>query len=180
MPSPNPDDPPPVSRAEFDALREQVHALADATRATTPADAADPPAEDEVFWALEGLRARLDDAAGGVLFTGSVELRPDVPHRWQLAATTAGLLATDWAELGPTIDALGHPVRLHLLQLIATGTTRTADLAEAEGIGTSGQVHHHLRQLVAAGWLRSAGRGSYEVPPNRVVPLLVLVLAAQR
>ena len=42
------------------------------------------------------------------------------------------------------------------------------------------QLHHHLRQLVAAGWLASTRRGHYEVPAARVVPLLVTVLAAHR
>ena len=175
------DEPAPVTRAEFEQLRAEVAALA-ATATADPDGHAERTGtlDREVFWALEGLQARLDDPRGGVLFTGAVELTPDVPHRWQLGATTTGLIGTDWAELAPALDALGNPVRLSLLQLIATGTTRTADLVDAEGIGTSGQVHHHLRQLVAAGWLRSTGRGRYEVPPNRVVPLLVVVLAAQR
>jgi len=47
-------------------------------------------------------------------------------------------------------------------------------------LGTSGQVHHHVRQLVAAGWLRPTARGRYEVPVDRVVPLLVAWAAAGR
>jgi hypothetical protein len=41
-------------------------------------------------------------------------------------------------------------------------------------------VYHHLRQLTSAGWLRSAARGRYVVPPERVVPLLTVVAAARR
>ncbi len=55
-----------------------------------------------------------------------------------------------------------------------------AGLVGIDGFGTSGQLYHHLRQLVAAGWLRTAGRGRYEVPPARVVPLLVVLAACQR
>lgn len=171
---------PPVTRAEFEALRAEVATLTATTQGNPPPPDRDPERGDEVFWALEGLRTRLDDPQGGVLFTGAVELAEGVPHRWQLGATATGLLDLDWGELAPALDALGSPVRLALLQLVVTGTTRTGDLVDADGIGTSGQVHHHLRQLVAAGWLRSAGRGRYEVPPDRVVPLLVVVLAAQR
>lgn len=171
----------PVTRAEFAALRSEVAALAASIAAHPDAHTGrDDGGRDRTFWALEGLQDRLDDPRGGVLFTGAVELVPDVPHRWQLGATTTGLLGTDWAELAPALDALGNPVRLTLLQLIATGTTRTADLVDADGMGTSGQVHHHLRQLVASGWLRSAGRGRYEIPPPRVIPLLIVLLAAQR
>ena len=41
-------------------------------------------------------------------------------------------------------------------------------------------IYHHLRTLTAAGWLQSTGRGRYEVPVVRIVPLLVLILAARR
>jgi hypothetical protein len=45
-------------------------------------------------------------------------------------------------------------------------------------VGTTGQIYHHLRQLTGAGWLHTTGRGRYEVPPGRVVPLLVAVAVA--
>lgn len=45
---------------------------------------------------------------------------------------------------------------------------------------TSGQLYHHLRQLVSAGWLRATSRGSYAVPPDRVIPLLTILTAARR
>lgn len=175
----------PVTRDEFDRLRATVAELTDLVARLDhdlPASdgAPDPAAGQAGFWALEGLRARVDDPAGAVLLTGTVELEPGVPHAWQQGATTTSLLETAWEDLAPALDALGHPVRLQLLRLVATGTRRTAELAEAEGLGTSGQLHHHLRQLVTAGWLRSAGRGLYEIPAPRVVPLLVVLTAAQR
>jgi len=78
------------------------------------------------------------------------------------------------------LGALGHPVRLELLRHILLGTHATADLAEMESLGTTGQLHHHLRQLVATGWVRQSGRGSYEIPASRVVPLLACLIGAQR
>lgn len=60
------------------------------------------------------------------------------------------------------------------------GVRSVTELGNSEGLGTSGQLYHHLRQLVSAGWLRTAGRGRYEVPVARIVPLLVIVTAAQR
>ncbi|GAA4740477.1 hypothetical protein GCM10023350_26150 [Nocardioides endophyticus] len=78
-----------------------------------------------------------------------------------------------------------NPIRLALLQRFlggaATVTDATAPTGDADdAFGTSGQVYHHLRQLVAAGWLRSTGSGRYEVAPQRVVPLLSIVLGAHR
>ncbi|WP_051715621.1 hypothetical protein [Streptomyces bikiniensis] len=45
--------------------------------------------------------------------------------------------------------------------------------------GTTGQIYHHLRQLTGAGRLHTSGRGRYEVPAARVVPLLMALTAAR-
>jgi hypothetical protein len=164
-------------RAEVDELRSQVERGAAPPRYVPGAG---PSSDDEVFWALQGLQARSDDPAGAVLFTGSVTTPPGGHYLWQQGASVGDLLEADWSELAPSLDALAHPVRLQLLQLVLGGTDRTADLQDAHGLGTSGQLHHHLRQLVAGGWLRSTGRGRYEIPAGRVVPLLVLLVAADR
>ena len=71
-------------------------------------------------------------------------------------------------------------MRLRLLREILGGRQSTSELAEIEELGTTGQLHHHLRQITAAGWLRSAGRGRYAVPAERVVPLLAILTAAGR
>ncbi|MFF3019595.1 ArsR/SmtB family transcription factor [Streptomyces sp. NPDC057939] len=137
------------------------------------------------FWALEGWKARLAEAgdaagAGGVLFTGAVTLPTGERYEWQQAAVTEDVLDPG-AEAGRTADslaALGNPVRLRLLREILAGRRTAAELTALDGVGTSGQVYHHLRQLTAAGWLHTTGRGRHEVPAGRVVPLLVLLSAA--
>ncbi|MET7749603.1 helix-turn-helix domain-containing protein [Micromonospora sp. NPDC005367] len=134
----------------------------------------------DTFWALEGLKQRLPEGGGGaVLYTGAVRLA-DQHYDWQYGLTVDGVLDADWAELAGTLTALAHPVRLRLLREILGGRQGTAELGEIEGLGTSGQLHHHLRQLTAAGWLRSTGRGRYAVPAERVVPLLAILTAARR
>lgn len=59
------------------------------------------------------------------------------------------------------------------------GVRTTAALTDLDVVGTSGQLYHHLRPLLAAGWLRQAARGRYEVPADRVVPLLVVLSATK-
>ena len=76
------------------------------------------------------------------------------------------------------LDALSHPVRLRLLQQVLNGTATTAELADDETLGTTGQLHHHLRALVAAGWLTSTGRGRWSIPAPRIIPLLVVVVGS--
>ena len=142
--------------------------------AAPPADTAD----SDVFWALHGLQERVGEP-GAVLFTGTV--RPPGSERieWQEGRLASELLADDWSQSAARLTALAHPVRLLLLREILLGTQTVAALSDLPRLGTSGQLYHHLRQLVSAGWLRSSARGQYAVPAERVVPLLT-VLAATR
>ncbi|NEB81051.1 helix-turn-helix domain-containing protein [Streptomyces sp. SID14478] len=139
-----------------------------------------PTVPEGTFWALEGLKEQLAEvASGGVLFTGAVRLPGDKEYEWQYATITDELLASDWTDMAETFAALGHGLRLRLLREVLGGRSSATELAELDDVGTSGQIYHHLRQLTAAGWLRSAGRGRYEVPAGRVVPLLVALTAAR-
>ncbi|HJE92075.1 MAG TPA: helix-turn-helix domain-containing protein [Dietzia timorensis] len=138
----------------------------------------------DTFWALNGLRARIEQNSssdgGEVILLGSVTLPDGTPAAWQQGAETEALLESDWSDFAATFASLGHPVRLELLRHILAGTHSTAELGDQGSLGTTGQLHHHLRQLVATGWVRQSGRGSYEVPASRIVPLLVMMAGAQR
>ncbi|NGO76111.1 helix-turn-helix transcriptional regulator [Streptomyces sp. YC504] len=134
------------------------------------------------FWALEGLKAQLAElgaADGGVLFTGAVRLPTGQRYEWQTGAVAEDLFERDWSLAADSFAALGHPVRLRLLREILGGRCTAAELAGLEETGTTGQIYHHLRQLTGAGWLHTTGRGRYEVPAGRVVPLLVVLSAAR-
>ncbi|WNI23473.1 helix-turn-helix domain-containing protein [Streptomyces sp. ITFR-16] len=148
------------------------------------------------FWALEGLKDQLSGtgaADGGVLYTGAVRLPTGERYEWQYGALTAQLLdagdpgeedgsgepAADWSDAAESFAALGHPLRLRLLREILGGRRTAAELAALDETGTTGQIYHHLRQLTGAGWLHTTGRGRYEVPGARVVPLLVVLTAAR-
>ncbi|WP_425307604.1 ArsR family transcriptional regulator [Ammonicoccus fulvus] len=154
-----------------------------------------PGVEGGPLWALDGFRRRIGDTdSGGVMFMGI--FRPTPPSdpekaeqdsaptpagrpaiEWQYGRPADYLLDQDWANAAPALAALGHPVRVDLLRRVLNGTTATKDLVETEGLGTSGQLHHHLRTLVSAGWLRQRTRGDYEVPGPRVIPLLAILTA---
>lgn len=155
-------------------LEDRVAALERAVAALVPGSAR-AGGDSEDYWLLEEVRLR--HPAGAVVFGGTATLgKGEVA--WQWGSATENVLEAEWDSAAGVLDALSHPVRLHLLQRILNGTSTTAELADDETLGTTGQLHHHLRALVAAGWLTSTGRGSWAVPPQRVVPLLVVVLAA--
>ncbi|WP_141582288.1 helix-turn-helix transcriptional regulator [Actinomadura sp. WMMA1423] len=154
-------------------LEERVAALEEA------APEAGPPEPADTFWALDALKERAA-GPGAVLFTGSVTLPSGEHYEWQQGHPAGDLLADDWSQSAEALSALAHPVRLLLLREIMHGARTAAELAGLESLGTTGQLYHHLRQLVAAGWLRTTGRGRYSVPGERVVPILTVLAATRR
>ncbi|MDO5499436.1 MAG: winged helix-turn-helix domain-containing protein [Propionibacteriaceae bacterium] len=169
----------------LDDLERRVAALEAGKQARVPRG-------DDRFWALDELRRQSEGTTGAILFTGSwqpgsgISGEDPVPAQesarqgidWQFGRSVDDLMDHAWSDTATPLAALGHPVRLELLKRVLSGTTATRELAETEGLGTSGQLHHHLRALVAAGWLRQRQRGDYEVPGQRVIPLMAILVAA--
>lgn len=135
-----------------------------------------PAGTDATFWILEGLRTMPEPV---VVYAGRVELAEPGLAEWQMGQRSADVLDRDWTDLAPALGALGHPVRLRILHLVARGeATTAAELTRLSDLGSTGQIYHHLRQLVAAGWLQTRTKGRHTVPPERVVPLLVILSAS--
>ncbi|MEV6074488.1 helix-turn-helix domain-containing protein [Streptomyces sp. NPDC052069] len=165
-------------------LEERVAELERRLTALEAPDGEAPHLGEGDFWALEGLKAQLADVGsaaggGGVLYTGAVRMPTGEGYEWQYGVLTESLMEADWADTAESLAALGHPVRLRLLREILGGRRTAAELAALDEVGTTGQIYHHLRQLTGAGWLHTTGRGRYEVPGGRVVPLLVVLTAAR-
>lgn len=136
----------------------------------------EPPLPEDTFWVLEGLESR-SDSPSAVVFAGSVDVPDAGPVKWQQGLSLEALQDRDWATSAQILDALANPVRLTLLKLIFDGTRTTSELSQQENLGTTGQLHHHLRALMAGGWLHSSARGHYAIPPERIVPLLIILTA---
>jgi hypothetical protein len=161
--------------ARLARIEERLAALEGRAPATTDPVTADP----DTFWALRQLR-ELASGAGAVLFTGTAEIVEGERYEWQQALPVEALAESDWTLPAPALAALAHPARLQLLREVLRGGRSAADLQAVEGIESAGQLYHHVRQLVAAGWLRTAARAQYAVPPERVIPLLVIIACVQR
>lgn len=160
--------------SRLDRLERRVEELIARLGGDAPAEP-QAAARDDALWVLDGLRSRYPD--GAVVYSGHGAFAAG-PVQWQMGATVDGLLESDWGAVAPVVAALGHPIRLQLLHAILSGAETVAELGD--GLGTTGQLYHHLGQLVAQGWLVAAGRGRYRIPAERVVPLLAIVSAARR
>jgi DNA-binding transcriptional ArsR family regulator len=161
----------------IEARLQSLEASAD-PGAATPSCAATPA--NGALWVLEGLKRQLGPGQGGVVYAGCFNHPAGGELQWQIGQPQQALLENDWTELAPRLAALGNPVRLQILQALLQGVTAVSDLAARPGMGTSGQLYHHLRELEAAGWLHAPQRGSYTLRPERVVPLMALMTAARQ
>lgn len=163
----------------LESLEQRVTSLEAALLQKATAEAENPAAAEDTFWALNGLRARTGDP-GAVMMVGSVQTPGGQEARWQMATSTEDLFGSDFAERAESLSALAHPVRMQILQKLMTDAETVHDLAATGDFGTSGQIYHHLRQLTSHGWLRAVGGGKYAVPEARMVPLLTILLGVDR
>lgn len=163
---------------DVSALAARVAALETALRASPPSARTLAPRLDAgTYWILDRLTE--SSAKGGeIAYAGAVTTPTGEQYLWQRQAEAGRVFAQDWTALSHVLAALGHPVRLKLLQHLLSGQTTKAELERIEGLGTTGQLYHHLKALQDAGWVRSLERGTYGVPGERVVPLLAMLVAA--
>lgn len=141
---------------------------------------ADVPPGGGRWWLLDQLTARQaerNDVRGSVAYGGIARTPGTGELVWQAEHAVADVLDVDLAAVAPVLAALGHPVRLELVRRILLGAHTLAQLQEVPGVRTSGQVHHHLRELRLAG-LVLAARNHFTIVPERVLPVLVALAAA--
>jgi DNA-binding transcriptional ArsR family regulator len=114
--------------------------------------------------------------AGSVTYGGRVRLHGEVS--WDIALDAAAVLELAPAATVKVLAALGHAVRLQVVRQLLRGPATVAELVEAVGGSSSGQLYHHLTTLTGAGVVEADGGGRYRVPATGVVPVLVTLLAA--
>ena len=167
--------PPRVSQ-RLDVLEARLRQLEGATRRASRAR----PAAPDRGWLLEGLRARIPARRGkrppGRLGYGGIVHTPFGAHyEWRGEHAVDELLGIEWSEIARAFGALGHRVRLDIVRALIRGVHDVSELQRQPGLGTSGQLYHHLRELQAAGWVRQHERSRYLVVPDRVVAVLLMV-----
>ncbi|WP_338888087.1 ArsR/SmtB family transcription factor [Rhodococcus sovatensis] len=113
---------------------------------------------------------------GAVAYQGDVHLHGDVT--WSIGYSPDAVLELSVARTSGVLAALGHPVRLQIVRRLLRGPANAADLQDVVGLGSTGQVYHHLKALASANVVEQHGRGDYRINAKKVVPLLVSMLAA--
>jgi DNA-binding transcriptional ArsR family regulator len=97
---------------------------------------------------------------------------------WQMERPWDEVTGQDPAAVAGVLSALGNPVRVRILTTLVQGPASTGDLGERVAEGTSGQLFHHLKELLACGVVHQPQRGTYALRPQHVLPLLAVLSAA--
>lgn len=164
-------------------LEQRVRALED-ERATHTSGPAESVLDAARWWLLEHLAGNTgpgftrDGVSGSVAYGGRVSAPGTGELVWQLEHGVPDVLDADLGAASAILGALSHPVRLEILRRLMLGAHTLGELQELAGTGTSGQIHHHLRELRAAGLIVQPRRSHYAIPAERVVPCLVIIAAA--
>jgi DNA-binding transcriptional ArsR family regulator len=114
---------------------------------------------------------------GRVVYSG---LGPWADHAvvWQMERPWNEVVEHEQESIARTFAALSSPVRVRIIGALVDGPASTAGLAERIDAGTSGQLFHHLRDLLAAGLVHQPQRGVYALRAQHVLPLLAAMSAA--
>jgi DNA gyrase subunit B len=89
------------------------------------------------------------------------------------------LLAQDDQTVARVLAALGNRQRVALLKAILEKPATAAELVERLGMGTTGQVYHHLKALQAADLIVQEERGIFAFNAPRVQPFLLLLAGVE-
>lgn len=119
-----------------------------------------------------------EDGGGAFGYGGRVALG-DGRITWRIDVTPERALALADRPRIEVLSALAHPVRVEIVRtLLAQGGRPATALQEAAGLGSTGQLYHHLKALTAAGVVEQDKRGSYRLRTAATIPVLVLLTAA--
>lgn len=97
-------------------------------------------------------------------------IRNTVPTEDLLSLVESGIA-------GKVLACIGNPDRLTILLEILRGPKTVASLVEKCGFGSTGQVYHHMKPLLAADIITEDGqkKGVYVIQPHKVQGIIMLL-----
>ncbi|SDC55502.1 DNA gyrase subunit B [Paenibacillus sp. UNCCL117] len=87
------------------------------------------------------------------------------------------LLSIGTEKISKILSALGSKPRLDIITSILIESLTGTEIVEKLGLGTTGQLYHHLKALQGADLLSQDKSGRYTLPDHRKLPFLLLLSA---
>jgi DNA gyrase subunit B len=167
---------------EFDALRNEVRALAEIVRQLGHGTKSQTSRSNLMIEQTKGdkaprayeLREQYPDENSFVSYYGFFETDGQ-GFFWDINRSGEVLLGLDDEKVAKVLTALASKQRLAILKSILKKPGSALDLVERLNLGTTGQVYHHLKALLSADLVMQEERGLYCFKGHRVSGLLMLL-----
>ena len=163
-----------VLRIRLTTLEEQMSAAvsAGAPRTLFQAKAAVSPKDREAPASQEGT------IQGTLSYAGTIQLAGQ-PFRFQQTLVAQSLFEASPELLVMIFAALASPHRVIILRTLCEKPCTAQQLQEVLGMGSAGQLYHHLKELMAAGLITQRERSSaYTIEPAKVIPICAALMVA--
>lgn len=101
-------------------------------------------------------------------------------RKWRPASKTLGeVLAPDSGSLANILSSLGHKQRIEIIKSLLQEPKNAAELVKELGMGTTGQLYHHMKPLLHASIIEQKERGgSYSIAGDKILPILLQLAGA--
>ncbi len=120
----------------------------------------------------------LGDGPDAVVAYSGRSARDAEPLAWQMRRTWEDVIDGAGEGTASVLSALASGPRLRIVAELARGPVSTGDLAERLDQPSTGQLFHHLKELLAASVVHQPQRGVYAIRKQHLVPVLVILSAA--
>jgi ArsR family transcriptional regulator len=115
---------------------------------------------------------------GTLNYAGSIQLA-ERPFRFQQTLAVQSLFEAPAELLATIFAALSSPHRVIILRTLCERPCTAQQLQEVLGMGSAGQLYHHLKELMAAGLITQRERSSaYTIEPAKVIPICAALMVA--
>jgi ArsR family transcriptional regulator len=98
--------------------------------------------------------------------------------RWRQRLALQSVFAASPELLAQLFAALSSPHRVIILRTLYEGPRTSQQLQELLGMGSAGQLYHHLKELLAMGLILQRGRSAYTIEPTKVIPICIALMMA--
>lgn len=166
--------------AELDVLRTQIEELRELVlrQMKGPSVQQTQNQEAETISIYED-GSTLPDESGQLFFSGEYR-GGKLRYKWEpQERRVSRLLALDGGKAAKVLSALGHKQRIDILRAVLQEPLTGAEIVDRLGMGTTGQLYHHIKALQGADLLTQEERGgAYAFPEHRALPFLLLLAAS--
>lgn len=114
---------------------------------------------------------------GTLNYTGSIQIG-EQPYRFRQTLTAQSIFEAAPELLAPIFAALSSPHRIIILRTLCERPCTAQQLQEVLGMGSAGQLYHHLKELQAVGLVTQRERSAYMIEPTKVIPVCVALMIA--